>query len=221
MPCWRACSSNCSSRKWPRSRPSAATTADKRVEPFAGFLGIGIVRAAASGPSGFGKLLTWLVSCLDRGVCDEDSGSTVPCRREVSHRRPAFQIVALDFVLCNSGPGRQADAAALDNPRMQATAADLEPATANSELRAPQRLFGRWWRRQSPTRQDRFATIGPLVSVLLFLAAIICGVLVPAQRGNRARAEAVQARHRDRAAADPPAPDREPGAARAHRRARS
>lgn len=36
-----------------------------------------------------------------------------------------------------------------------------------------QRLFGGWWRRQSPTRQDRFATIGPLVSVLLFLAAII------------------------------------------------
>ncbi len=36
-----------------------------------------------------------------------------------------------------------------------------------------QRLFGRWWRRQSPTRQDRFATIGPLVSVMLFLAAII------------------------------------------------
>ncbi len=36
-----------------------------------------------------------------------------------------------------------------------------------------QRLFGRWWRRQSPTKQDRFATIGPLVSVLLFLAAII------------------------------------------------
>jgi PAS domain S-box-containing protein len=36
-----------------------------------------------------------------------------------------------------------------------------------------QRLFGRWWRRQSPTRQDRFATLGPLISVLLFLAAII------------------------------------------------
>ena len=36
-----------------------------------------------------------------------------------------------------------------------------------------QRLFGRWWRRQSPTRQDRFATIAPLISVLLFLAAII------------------------------------------------
>ena len=37
----------------------------------------------------------------------------------------------------------------------------------------PQRLFRRWWRRQSPSRQDRFATLGPLVSVLLFLAAII------------------------------------------------
>ena len=36
-----------------------------------------------------------------------------------------------------------------------------------------ERLFGRWWRRQSPARQDRFATLGPLVSVLLFLAAII------------------------------------------------
>jgi PAS domain S-box-containing protein len=36
-----------------------------------------------------------------------------------------------------------------------------------------QRLFGLWWRRQSPARQDRFMTIAPLVSVLLFLAAII------------------------------------------------
>lgn len=35
------------------------------------------------------------------------------------------------------------------------------------------RLLGLWWRRQSPSRQDRFATLGPLVSVLLFLAAII------------------------------------------------
>ncbi len=35
------------------------------------------------------------------------------------------------------------------------------------------RLFWRWWRRQSPSQQDRYATLGPLVSVLLFLAAII------------------------------------------------
>lgn len=35
------------------------------------------------------------------------------------------------------------------------------------------RPFGHWWRKQSPTRQDRYATLGPLVSVLLFLAAII------------------------------------------------
>ncbi|HMC14385.1 MAG TPA: PAS domain S-box protein [Albitalea sp.] len=37
----------------------------------------------------------------------------------------------------------------------------------------PRRLFGRWWRRQSLAQQDRFATLGPLISVLLFLAAII------------------------------------------------
>jgi PAS domain S-box-containing protein len=38
---------------------------------------------------------------------------------------------------------------------------------------SPRRLFGRWWRKQSPAQQDSFATLGPLVSVLLFLAAII------------------------------------------------
>ena len=38
---------------------------------------------------------------------------------------------------------------------------------------AARKLFGQWWRKQSPARQDRFATLGPLLSVLLFLAAII------------------------------------------------
>ncbi len=49
-------------------------------------------------------------------------------------------------------------------PPQTATVAPLPTAT---------RLFGRWWRSQSPARQDRFATLGPLLSVLLFLAAII------------------------------------------------
>src|SRR4051795_2941760 len=54
----------------------------------------------------------------------------------------------------------------------------MHPATTAAPVRSasrtwPQRLFGRWWRRQSAARQDRFATFGPLVSVLLFLAAII------------------------------------------------
>jgi PAS domain S-box-containing protein len=52
-----------------------------------------------------------------------------------------------------------------------------QPASSNSPLSTPlpaaKRLFGQWWRRQSPARQDRFATLGPLLSVLLFLAAII------------------------------------------------
>jgi PAS domain S-box-containing protein len=55
------------------------------------------------------------------------------------------------------------------------------PATGTAPLAVPlptslpqaKRLFGQWWRRQSPARQDRFATLGPLLSVLLFLAAII------------------------------------------------
>ncbi|MFM7531088.1 MAG: PAS domain S-box protein, partial [Rubrivivax sp.] len=44
------------------------------------------------------------------------------------------------------------------------------------DVRAPlssaRRLAGRWWRRQSPARQDRLATVAPLVSVLMFLATI-------------------------------------------------
>ncbi len=47
------------------------------------------------------------------------------------------------------------------------------PATVAVRLPTTKRLFGQWWRRQSPARQDRFATLGPLLSVLLFLAAII------------------------------------------------
>ena len=47
------------------------------------------------------------------------------------------------------------------------------PGWMSSTAAASRRLLGRWWRRQSPARQDRFATLAPLVSVLLFLAAII------------------------------------------------
>jgi len=41
------------------------------------------------------------------------------------------------------------------------------------DLSALQRVARHWWRRQSPSRQDRFVTVAPLMSVLLFLAAII------------------------------------------------
>ncbi|WP_119156073.1 PAS domain S-box protein [Caldimonas tepidiphila] len=47
------------------------------------------------------------------------------------------------------------------------------PPAAPSAAPRPRPLFGHWWRKQSPARQDRYATLGPLVSVLLFLAAII------------------------------------------------
>jgi PAS domain S-box-containing protein len=39
--------------------------------------------------------------------------------------------------------------------------------------KATRRFFWRWWLKQTHAQQDRFATLGPLVSVLLFLAAII------------------------------------------------
>jgi len=55
-----------------------------------------------------------------------------------------------------------------------------------------QRLFGRWWRSQSPTRQDRFATLGPLISVLLFLAAIIAAFWTLRNEEIDREADAVQ-----------------------------
>ncbi len=47
------------------------------------------------------------------------------------------------------------------------------PSANRMPLPGTRRLFGRWWRRQSPAHQDRYATLAPLASVLLFLAAII------------------------------------------------
>src|SRR3954467_11038683 len=41
------------------------------------------------------------------------------------------------------------------------------------ETAAPARWMRRWWRRQTPGRQDRFAMLAPLAAVLLFLAAIV------------------------------------------------
>ncbi len=51
----------------------------------------------------------------------------------------------------------------------------VEPAPTRPATPVPrwQWLLGRWWGKQSPARQDRYATLAPLASVLLFLAAII------------------------------------------------
>src|SRR5450432_4630823 len=47
------------------------------------------------------------------------------------------------------------------------------PSSSRTTRTWAEKLFGRWWRRQSAAHQDRYATLGPLVSVMLFLAAII------------------------------------------------
>ena len=51
--------------------------------------------------------------------------------------------------------------------------AATRPPAQRSTRTWTERIFGRWWRRQSAARQDRYATLGPLASVLLFLAAIV------------------------------------------------
>ena len=41
---------------------------------------------------------------------------------------------------------------------------------------APHRWWNRWWRRQSAAQQDRLAALMPLLSVLLFMAAIASAI---------------------------------------------
>ena len=61
-----------------------------------------------------------------------------------------------------------------DNHAMPFSASTNTSTTVATPVQPPaSRLFWRWWRKQSPSQQDRYATLGPLVSVLLFLAAII------------------------------------------------
>lgn len=48
--------------------------------------------------------------------------------------------------------------------------------TSGQSALTPATLISRWrlyWRKLSPSRQDRFATLGPLLAVVLFLAAVI------------------------------------------------
>ena len=48
------------------------------------------------------------------------------------------------------------------------------PLSAKPETAAnPIAPWRHWWRKQSPSRQDRFITLGPLLAVILFLAAVI------------------------------------------------
>ncbi len=55
-------------------------------------------------------------------------------------------------------------------------APSLSPSSANADAAvdsAPLDLWGHWWRRQTPARQDRFITLGPLLAVMLFLSAVV------------------------------------------------
>jgi PAS domain S-box-containing protein len=44
---------------------------------------------------------------------------------------------------------------------------------ANGSIKIAPYWLRQWWRKQSPNRQDRYASIAPLITILLFLAAII------------------------------------------------
>ena len=45
--------------------------------------------------------------------------------------------------------------------------------TTNDKANGTPAWLRQWWRQQSPQRQDRYASIAPLITVLLFLAAIV------------------------------------------------
>jgi PAS domain S-box-containing protein len=55
-------------------------------------------------------------------------------------------------------------------PKLQ----DMKPENITKVIKAikPVSLWRRWWKRQNPIKQDRFATLAPIAAVLLFLSAI-------------------------------------------------
>jgi PAS domain S-box-containing protein len=53
-------------------------------------------------------------------------------------------------------------------PKSSASTAPASPENATDT-----NTWRHWWRQQSPSRQDRFVTLGPLLAVILFLAAVV------------------------------------------------
>ena len=58
---------------------------------------------------------------------------------------------------------------------MQTSSSEPEkkPVDSVQSVASPVRWWRSWWRSLSPTRQDRYAALAPLASVLMFMAAII------------------------------------------------
>jgi PAS domain S-box-containing protein len=52
----------------------------------------------------------------------------------------------------------------------------LPPPTTSNRPPAQAAWWKRWWRRLPPSRQDRFATLAPLLAVFLFLSAIVVAI---------------------------------------------
>ncbi|WP_287916382.1 hypothetical protein, partial [Comamonas sp.] len=50
---------------------------------------------------------------------------------------------------------------------------EKEDVKSAQSVASPVRWWRSWWRSLSPTRQDRYAALAPLASVLMFMAAII------------------------------------------------
>lgn len=58
-------------------------------------------------------------------------------------------------------------------PHPNAPVSPAPPPTRGGPVGALTAWWRHWWRKQSPTRQDRFITLGPLLAVALFLAAVV------------------------------------------------
>ncbi len=71
--------------------------------------------------------------------------------------------------------GRTKPTALGNSLKLQGVSTPLPPLPPSTLLpgAASPAWWSHWWRKQSPSRQDRFITLGPLLAVFLFLAAVI------------------------------------------------
>lgn len=106
---------------------------------------------------------------------------TVPPPRRGSSQAPGPRRFLPMPAVAHTGPiflHRPAPACAArpsDNRRVQTSTRSpaAAPAASPAWIARVDRLFRRWWRALPPSRQDRLATIAPVLSVMLFLATIV------------------------------------------------
>src|SRR5690606_9514517 len=101
-------------------------------------------------------------------MCWPSLGIEAPGGGDSSTDSSAISICAFSFLIMKINP--PTPGGTRGRPRRLLTLMSHTPPASTAPW------WKRWWRRLPPSRQDRFATLGPLLAALLYLAAIVVAI---------------------------------------------